>query len=279
MYFQVTHRTTYTYSVPVALGPHRLRMLPRDDGRQRLLEHALTIDPVPAHLCPGVDAWGNRVELAWFDGLTRVLDIQLSMSVATWAPPLPLLPTQAAGLPPVYAGETRALAPYLDPMEEPRVMAAFVEPLLGGEEISLSELLERLNARIHGFYYRGVRLDGPARSPGETIAGHEGVCRDLTVLFMAACRYLGIAARFVSGYQQGDGSRTQRYLHAWPEVYLPGLGWRGYDPTHDGPVGDRHLAVAAAGLPADTTPVEGGYSFQGERLTSTLEADIRISGL
>jgi len=94
---------------------------------------------------------------------------------------------------------------------------------------------------------------------------------------MAACRQAGLAARFVSGYQQGDGSRQLRYLHAWPEVYLPGHGWRGYDPTHGTLVGEEHVAVAAAPAAEAVTPVEGGYRFRGETLVSTLETDIRIT--
>jgi len=73
VHFELTHRTTYRYSAPVALSTHRLRLLPCDDGRQRLLAHALTIDPAPVRLCPGADAWGNRMELAWLDGVTQML--------------------------------------------------------------------------------------------------------------------------------------------------------------------------------------------------------------
>ena len=102
------------------------------------------------------------------------------------------------------------------------------------------------------------------------------MCRDLSVLFMAACRRVGLPARFVSGYQQGDGIRAVRYLHAWPEVWIPGSGWYGLDPTHASVVGTTHVAIAAGPTPASVTPVEGGYSFRGAELRSTLETEIRI---
>jgi transglutaminase-like putative cysteine protease len=122
-----------------------------------------------------------------------------------------------------------------------------------------------------------VRIEGGPRSPAQTLVRGEGVCRDLTVLFMAACRQAGVAARFVSGYQQGDGIRAQRYLHAWAEVYLPACGWLGYDPTHAATAGSDHVTVAAAPTADAVTPVEGGYSFQGALITSTLKTDIRIT--
>ncbi len=71
-------------------------------------------------------------------------------------------------------------------------------------------------------------------------------CRDLTVLFAALCRLQGLAVRFVSGYQaRSAGSGGERHMHAWPEVYLPGVGWRGFDPSHGTEVGEAHVAVAA----------------------------------
>ena len=140
-------------------------------------------------------------------------------------------------------------------------------------------LLERLNERVHTFYGHGVRLHGDALPPAETLRRGEGVCRDLAVLFVAACRQLGIAARFASGYQEkpASGARERRYLHAWPEVYLPDAGWTGYDPTHASPVGAQHVIVAGAPEPPATAPLEGSFRFLGDPPESTLETDLRIA--
>jgi transglutaminase-like putative cysteine protease len=94
------------------------------------------------------------------------------------------------------------------------------------------------------------------------------------VLFVDCCRAQGIPARFVSGYQKGDGRRARRYLHAWPEVYLPGAGWRAYDPTHGEIITDTHVAIAAAAHPRDTMPVSGG--FYADQVTSTLDFELEI---
>lgn len=75
---------------------------------------------------------------------------------------------------------------------------------------------------------------------------------------METCRAVGLAARFVSGYQEGDPNAAERHLHAWAEVYLPGAGWRGYDPTHGLAVADGHIALVASALPKSAAPVTGG---------------------
>ena len=94
----------------------------------------------------------------------------------------------------------------------------------------------------------------------ETLAPKkQGACRDLTVLFMACCRSVGLASRFVSGY--GPGEKNEHpYLHAWPEVYLPGGGWRGYDPTQGLAVGDGYVALAAGPHPELAAPDIRSYS-------------------
>ena len=95
------------------------------------------------------------------------------------------------------------------------------------------------------------------------------------MLFAAACRLQGLRVRFVSGYQaRSERGGGKRYMHAWPEVYLPGLGWRGFDPAHGTDVGDAHVAVEAAADPEGAAPVSG--SFFGSA-GSTLTAEVRIT--
>jgi transglutaminase-like putative cysteine protease len=101
----------------------------------------------------------------------------------------------------------------------------------------------------------------------------EGSCRDLAVLFCDACRVMGIAARFVSGYECASATVEETYMHAWAEVYLPGIGWRGYDPSRGLAVSNGHIAVAA-GFDHDlASPVAGWYSG-GSR--SQMETSLRL---
>ena len=93
---------------------------------------------------------------------------------------------------------------------------------------------------------------------------------------MEASRSLGIPARFVSGYQaHADTPDGRRHLHSWSEVFLPGLGWQGFDPMHGLPVTDGHVALCAAPGQVATMPVEGG--FYGDGVTSTIAYDVRIT--
>lgn len=99
---------------------------------------------------------------------------------------------------------------------------------------------------------------------------------------MEICRAIGLATRFVSGYQEGDLDQEKRDLHAWAEVYLPGAGWRAYDPTHGLAVADRHVALAASALPSYAAAVSGSitpvkpFAETGKVSESHIEAHISI---
>lgn len=274
MLFEIDHLTRYDYSTPVQLAEHLLRLVPTERPGLTLGDCRVTVTPLPIGRESDVDRWGNRMERLWFEGETDSLQIGAHLEVRTSDAQAPLA---AFALGMDYGAERAMLTPYLEPPADTGPLQAFLQPLLAAADHDGAAFLHALNRAIHRFHPHDVRLDGPPRSPRQTLALGEGVCRDLTVLFMAACRQLGIAARFVSGYQQANGVRLKRHLHAWPEVYLPGRGWVGFDPTHDALVGGDHVPVAAAPSPAAVTPVEGGYTFQGARLTSTLATDIRIT--
>jgi anti-sigma factor RsiW len=95
--------------------------------------------------------------------------------------------------------------------------------------------------------------------PEITLREGKGTCRDLAVLFCAACRTMGIASRFVSGYEREAALQERADMHAWAEVYLPGGGWRGYDPSQGLAVATSHGAVAAAADPRLAAPISGLY--------------------
>ena len=129
---------------------------------------------------------------------------------------------------------------------------------------------------------RHIRVEGPAQRPAETLALRRGACRDITVLFLAACRTLGIPGRFVSGYQsRAQTPDGQRHLHAWAEAfYVLASGGRGMvTPSHCPASLGRACAPRAAPEQAATMPVEGGFygPADGSMLTSTLDTSVRIA--
>lgn len=252
MRYTVRHETNYSYSAPVALGPHRLRLTPRGG---RVLSRNLIVEPPPFSRTEGPDAYGNLVADLTFAGETRFLRVDSLVSVDTDAPPPP---TAAPGLPWTPPGPD--LAAFAPPEEiDPRVQA-FAQELLTETGAEALAFLDRLNQRLFHRTDGEFRLEGEAQEPEETLATARGACRDLTVLFMAVCRSLQIPARFVSGYQSKAAAPDGvRQLHAWPEVHIPGVGWRGYDPTYGTPVGEEHIALAAAPTQAETMAVEGGF--------------------
>ena len=277
MNFSLKHTSRYSYRKPVSLLPHIIRLRPRSDGTVRLVRFESEIDPKPMTLSACLDAEGNSVLHAWFRDTTAQLLIQTSFEVETSrSNPFDFL-LAAAGetLPIVYGDElSGSLAGYLLRLNGEDTVANFgraIAEAAGGRTL---DFLNALNSEIYKSCPISIRETGAPYPPEYTLEHRHGSCRDVAVLFIDACRAVGIAARFVSGYRPASTGRQRRYMHAWPEVYLPGGGWRGYDPTHDMAVNDEYVAVAACREPLGATPIEGG--FGGAGATSTLEARIEF---
>lgn len=278
--FAIRHVTSYRYSKPVFLEPHILRLRPRCDWRQRLLSYSLRIDPEPAGLSWGLDAFGNERAQVWFNGLTERLEAAVEATVETLSDnPFDYLPAmEAQRLPPVFPPEeTPALMPYL-PRRYPCAgpddpLGALVAGLTAARP-NVPDFLWALNSRLFSTLEKIERAEPGELSPRELLASGRGACRDAAVLFMEACRMLGIPARYVSGYQAGDPEVETGELHAWVEAYTPGGGWRGFDPTHGLAAAAHHVILACAATPAQTAPIAG--SFRATGATARLSHDIRL---
>jgi transglutaminase-like putative cysteine protease len=277
MRFRVRHETRYRYDAPVALGPHVLRLRPREDAVQRLVRYRLVIDPEPSLLSGASDAEGNVVTHAWFGGATEALTVTSAFEVETLrVDPFDYLPDASFETVPVrYPVElTHVLQPCMEPRQADSVHAFAAQVLVESGDAPVA-FLDALNHTIHARTVLAVRDDGRhAQSGAKTLALGRGACRDVTVLFMEAARAMGFAARFVSGYRRGDLTRPDRHLHAWAEAYIPGGGWRGWDPVEGRAVADAHVALAASAQQIHTMPVTGAYVGRGVR--STLAYTIRI---
>lgn len=277
MYFEITHKTTYRYSRPVFLEPHTIKFRPRCDGLQNLTSFDLKIEPRPAGSSDGIDLDGNITTNVWFEGLTNTLVIQSRAKVITqYRNPFNyLLADRADRLPLSYLDPIQAyLAPYTVRQSESHFVEQFARHIANMTEWKTLRFLTMLTREICDGFQQTVRGVGAPRSAEETYLGRVGSCRDLAILFMDTCRYVGIAARFVNGYNEVRGAGDKLSLHSWGEVYLPGVGWRGYDPSQGLAVTDRHVALAAAGIPLLAAPVVG--TFRGNAVTSELNAEIDI---
>ncbi|MEF3696787.1 transglutaminase family protein [Desulfolutivibrio sp.] len=276
MLFRGEHETSYRYSRPVFLEPHLVRLTPLGNASQRLDSFSLEVFPPPAGRCDILDASGNPATRLWFDGLHESLTVCTRFEARTLrANPFDYLLDPAAAHLPVQLPEHEraALWPYLAAQGCPACGRLGMElaAACGGLPVDF------LN-RLTDWLYRNVRVEvrqAPGVwEPSRTLELSRGACRDVTLVFMEVCRQAGLPARFVSGYQAGDADQEERDLHAWPEAYLPGAGWRGYDPTLGLAVADAHLALAAAHHPELCMPLSG--AFRGAGVTAALSHRIRL---
>jgi transglutaminase-like putative cysteine protease len=280
MLFTIEHTTEYRFTRPVFFEPHELRYHPRTDGAQRVLNFELQIEPAPAGTTQGFDTEGNLVTMAWFDDVHDRMVLRATSEVETLRDnPYDFLLTPANQRLPIgyQAWEAAALAPairrsavpiHVDPARD------LAEQLRVAARGELVPFLARLSETICHRFRVIHREKGSPWPPPTTIEQLQGACRDLAVLFVDICRAVGLAARFVSGYHGGNVEQDRRFLHAWAEVYIPGAGWRGFDPTHGMAVADRHVSVAAAADPQNAAPVIATY--RGNNVEAELLSDVAI---
>lgn len=263
MQLHVRHTSTYNYDGPVALNPHTLYLYPRTYPYQRLMAYELIIDPVPSKIVRNVDAEGNVQQVVFFHGPTRQLTITADMTLQSDdfnSFDFVIFPFESKKLPGFRyePGVEALLHPHLDRATVTAEIELWARRMAAGANWETIEFLSVLNRTIRSFTYE-TREQGAPNAPEQTLSERRGSCRDYTVLFMAACRSLGLAARFVSGYLFGN-PQQEHELHAWAEVYLPGAGWRGYDPTEGSVVNNRHIFLTSTARPELAAPITGSYS-------------------
>lgn len=260
----ITHKTEYRYREPVSFGPHRALMRPREGHDVHIESGRVMIEP-EASVRWLRDLHGNSVALLTFREPSDRMCILSEVEVDLFEDRLVecLLDPRARSFPFHYAADEQlGLIPYLLPghPQDANILQDWLGTLYRpGQLPDTLQLLDALNSRIFQRLTYGAREAPGTRSPGETIALGGGSCRDYAVLMMEAARHWGFAARFVTGYiLMADGQHGA--THAWTEVYLPGAGWRGYDPTNNKPAGNEHISVAVAPHPAQASPLAGSYA-------------------
>lgn len=279
---QIDHRTEYRFPACVTLLPHRLMLRPRESHSVRIVSSLLTIRP--GHTLRWQrDAFDNSVALVSFTEVTTALEI-LSQVIIEHYDDAPLdfvVDPGATYYPFAYSAEDvarlspqRAMAWYDDyPAVEQYLSGLGLIGVAGLQTFTVLDTFNRAIAR--DIRYRAREEQG-VQSPGQTLAWRSGSCRDLAALFLDGCRLLGLASRFISGYHTsyandlGPGS-----THAWAEVYIPGPGWTGFDPTAGLLTGNEHIAVAVAQHPEAVPPVAGSY-LGPSSCKPTLSVSVRV---
>jgi transglutaminase-like putative cysteine protease len=261
MRFDIRHVTSYRYDKPVSLGRHLFRMQPRPDGFLIPRSFDISIYPPPLGLAPLLDLEGNLAHVAWFGGETQELRVTVRSQGETRPRTALLADPDTLTLPLDYGGDRVKLFAYLWAEGLDPTVVDFAREVARDSHRQTFTYLETLNVRLRESLRNVPRLTGAPFAPEVTLQERRGSCRDFAVLFIACCRLQGIAARFVSGYVPAEPGDRQ-HMHAWAEVYLPGIGWQAYDPTQGAGSSERHIAVAAAAEAGDAGPVVGFYSGQ-----------------
>ncbi len=281
MKLKITHQIQYSYSREVFVEPTVLRLKPRDDFSQKLENFQINLNPAPSGQSEGLDLYNNPVTTFWHTANLPKWEASTSFTVETLLQnPFNYLITdpQVLKLPARYGKENRqTMAPYLFRPEPDGAVDELAQRLLTESDDNTLGFLYHMTDALHRDFQQVVRLVGEALPPGKTLRRKEGACRDMAVLFIDLCRSLGVASRFVSGYKYDPGALDSFELHAWAEVYLPGAGWRGYDPSLGLAVADAHVALASGPSPSEAAAVTGNY--RGTDALSKLVYQVNMENL
>lgn len=265
------HVTHYRYDRAIALGPQVIRLRPAPHSRTRILGYSLKVLPEQHFINWQQDPQGNYLARLVFPEKTGELKVEVDLvaEMAVFNPFDFFLEPYAELAPFDYtADEARELAPYLIRLP---ATPLFADHLAGVDRTPRGtvDFLVELNQRLANDIRYLIRLEPGVQSPEESLEKGSGSCRDSAWLLVQLLRHLGLAARFVSGYliqltadqKALDGPSGTEVdftdLHAWCEVYLPGAGWIGLDPTSGLFAGEGHIPLACSPEPSSAAPISG----------------------
>lgn len=276
MRFRVRHCLEYSYSEPVWLEPLLIRLRPLCNQFQRIDHFTLRLNPEPAGSSPLIDAAGNCAQRVWFTEKHSKLKLEAMTEAKTMRdnPFGFLLEPESTSIPFNYREALRPLLQtYLTCAAKQELIELAQELLNESERQTIDFLMLLAQTVLHRVALK-KRPRGDPRSPEQTLTLGHGACRDLAVLYVGVCRTVGIATRLVSGYARQPAAGPPE-LHAWCEVYLPGGGWRGFDPSTGLAVDSGYLALAAGPTHHEVRPTWGTYRGSARcRLKKRIQLEI-----
>ena len=273
---KLRHSTRYHYDRPVTLSPQVVRLRPAPHSRTPVVSYSLDVRPKGHFVNWQQDPQGNWLaRLVFPEKVTEfVVDVDLVADVSVTNPFDFFLEPSADNFPFAYAPELdHELRPFLLCDEAGPLLKDYLATISTAEPMQTTNFLVALNQRLQGEISYTIRMEPGVQTPEQTLALKSGSCRDSAWLLVQVLRRLGLAARFVSGYLiqlvpdqkplEGPAGTEVDFtdLHAWTEVYLPGAGWIGLDPTSGLLTGEGHIPLAASPDPTSAAPITGAVEL------------------
>jgi transglutaminase-like putative cysteine protease len=271
LHIALNHQTHYRYDRLVTLSPHVVRLRPAPHCRTPILSYSLRVTPEKHFINWQQDPHGNHLARLVFPETTRELRVEVDL-VAEMSVINPFdffLEPSAETFPFVYEPARRKdLAPFLEALPTGPLLREYLAGI-DRKPVRTIDFVVDLNRRLQQAIKYIIRMEPGVQAPEETLGLRSGSCRDTGWLLVQVMRHLGFAARFVSGYLVQLTSDVKPFdgpsgpvadftdLHAWAEVYLPGAGWVGLDPTSGLLAGEGHIPLACAPDPVSAAPVTG----------------------
>src|SRR5262245_2779009 len=290
------HATIYNYDRLVTLSPQIVRLRPAMHSRTPVTSYSLRIEPKDHFINWQQDPHGNFLARLVFPNPTRHFSLEVSLAAdMTVINPFDFfLEPYAEKYPFRYESlEERDLKPFLELAPLGPLLESFLASI-DRRETRVIDFLVSLNQRLQREIRYTIRMEPGIQTPEETLHLASGSCRDTGWLLVQILRRLGLAARFVSGYLiqlkpdvkplEGPAGANEDFtdLHAWAEIYLPGAGWIGLDPTSGLFAGEGHIPLAATPEPQSASPVSGLVSeceveFLHEMSITRIHEDPRVT--
>ena len=274
----IYHLTHYSYDQPVVLGPQVIRLRPAPHSRTRVISHSLKVTPAKHFVNYQQDLYGNWLARYVFPEPVRELKVEVDLvaDMTVYNPFDFFVEESAETWPFEYPKE---IADDLTIYRQTEPMGPHLKKFLAGipkDRLRTVDFIVMMNAAVANAVGYVIRMEPGVQTPEETFESGIGSCRDSSWLLVQAARHLGFAARFVSGYLiqlkpdlvaiDGPAGTAVDFtdLHAWCEVYLPGAGWVGLDPTSGLLTGESHIPLSATPHYGNAAPISGGYSGNAE---------------
>lgn len=277
----IYHLTHYSYDRPVRMGPQIIRLKPAAHSRTKVLSHSLKVTPENHFVNLQQDPYGNYLARFVFpEPVTEFkIEVDLVADMTVYNPFDFFIEEEAQAWPFTYPADLiEDLSIYRTPEPPEPALIEYLKTLDMSPGQPTVDMVVGINARLQQAIGYVIRMEPGVQTPEQTLTSAMGSCRDSSWLLVQILRHLGFAARFVSGYliqltpdlKALDGPSGTEVdftdLHAWCEVYLPGAGWIGLDPTSGLLTGESHIPLAATPHYRNAAPISGGYF--GEANTS-----------